>query len=196
MIFLKIEKLDNQTVRVVLSSNDLADFALTYESMNYSDEVTKKAILMIVRQIKQQTGLPVESVQLFIEAFPHEQDGCILYVNLIESMEEHRAMKRCGKGFETPIGVEFDTVEILAEACQQLLQEFGHLVTNSSLYLYQHRYRLLLYTYCKMEKKIIGLLSEYGRYLGKGALLSAFNQEHGKAIVSDHAIETIIKYLG
>lgn len=193
---MKIEKLDDQTVRVVLSSSDLADFALTYETMNYSDDITKQAILVIVRQIKQQTGLPVETVQLFIEAFPHEQDGCILYVNLIESMEEHRAMKRSGKSFETPIGVEFENLDILTDACQQLLQEFGHLVTNSALYLYERKYRLLLYTYCKMEGKIIGLLSEYGRYLGKGPVLSAFSQEHGEAIAPDHAIETIIKYLG
>lgn len=192
---MKIQKLDEKTVRVLLSAADLQQFQITYEQMNYSDEKTKQAILMIVRQIKSQTGLPVESVRLFIEAFPDEKNGCILYVNLIESSDEKK-MFRCERtSFDTPIGLEFDNIDILTDACTSLLHEFGHLITKSALYLYEGKYRLLLYTYCKMEKKIISLLEEYGTYLGKGSVLCAFIQEHSNAIASEHAVETIVTYL-
>lgn len=193
---MKIEKLDSKTVKVSLSSYDLENFHITYEEMDYSDDNTKRAILSIVRQIKSQTGLPVDTVKLFIEAFPNEDDGCILYINLMNPIGKNDPLKQERYSFDTPLILGFDDLETLTDASHRVLHDFGHLIIKSALYLYEDKYRLLLYTYCKMEKKIISLLKEYGVYMGKGSILCAFIKEHSKPICKERALETIVKYLG
>ncbi len=192
---LKIEIIDEKTIKILLSVQDMQEFHLTYEQMDYNDTVTRKAILSIVQKIRQDTPVDLEMSKLFIEAFPDKSGGCILYVNLIEP-RQLQSLKSGKQSFDTPLIFLLENIDLVAGVSSRLLQEYSHLIIHSSLYWLEKKYCLLLYTYCRMEKKIIYILSEYGSYLGKGAILSAFVQEHGKEILTDNAIETITQYLG
>ena len=137
----------------------------------------------------------MESGKLFVEAFPDENGGCILYVNVMNPLPEDQFSCRERSSFNTPLIFEFDTLDLLTAACSMLWNHDSHLMIKTSLYLYEKKYRLLIYTYCRMEQKIIPQLQEYGLYLGKGVVLSAFVKEHAKPILTDQAVETILKYL-
>lgn len=192
---LKIEIIDEKTIKILLSVEDMQEFHLTYEQMDYNDTVTRKAILSIVQKIRQDTTVDLEMNKLFIEAFPDTSGGCILYVNLIEA-QQMQSLKSGKQSFDTPLIFILENIDLVAGVSSRLMKEHSHLIIHSSLYQMEQRYYLLLYTYCRMEKKIICLLKEYGSYLGKGAILSAFVHEHGKEILKDNAIETITQYLG
>ncbi len=192
---LKIEIIDEKTIKILLSVQDMQEFHLTYEQMDYNDTVTRKAILSIVQKIRQDTPVDLEMNKLFIEAFPDTAGGCILYVNLIEP-QQMQSIKSGKQSFDTPLIFLLGNIDLVAGVSARLLQEYSHLIIHSSLYWMEERYCLLLYTYCRMEKKIICILKEYGSYLGKGAILSAFIREHGKEILNDNAIETITQSIG
>lgn len=192
---MKIEKIDEKTIRILLSAKDMEEYHITYEQMDYNDAATKRAILNIVQQIRQKSNIGIETGKLFVEAFPNEDGGCILYVNVIDPVTEEKFPCRERSSFDTPLVFEFDSIDFLTAACSRLWVHDSHLIIKTSLYLYEKKYRLLLYTYCRMEQKIIRLLQEYGHYLGKGAVLSAFVKEHAKPILTDRAVETVIEYL-
>jgi negative regulator of genetic competence, sporulation and motility len=194
VIFLKIEKIDEKTIRILLSAQDMEAYHITYEQMDYNDLATKRAILNIIQQVRQKANIAVEFSKLFVEAFPNDDGGCILYVNVSDSFTA-APVERKTTSFDTPLVFEFDSLNLLTAACSRLWIHDNHLMIKTSLYLYEKKYRLLLYTYCRMEQKIIQQLQEYGHYIGKGAVVAAFVKEHAKTILSEHAVETIVRYL-
>ena len=188
---MKIEQLNEQTIRILLSAADMEQMDLTYEELDYSNTATQRAVARILQRIRAQEGLLLDRRRLLIEAFPENGGGCVLYLNLLEDpagQERH--------SFDTPLVFGFDGLEELVAACGRLLDGSSHLITNSELFLSGKSYRLLLYTYCRMERRIIRLVREYGAYLGKGPVLCAFVKEHGKPLLSEHAVESIVSYLG
>ena len=191
----KFEKIDEQTIKIVLSLKDMSDYDLTYEQMDYNDLATRKAILKIIQKIQGKTGVSVESSKLFIETFPNTDGGCIMYINLLNPSEELGFPQKERQSFDTPLIFEINNIDLVVAAAKRLFKKQNHLIINSSLYLLGQKYHLLIYSYCRMEKRILRMTEEYGSYLGKGAILAAVTKEHAKEIVSDHAIETILHYL-
>lgn len=191
----KFEKIDEQTIKIVLTVKDMSDYDLTYEQMDYNDQTTRKAILKIIQKIQGKTGVSVESSKLFIETFPSTDGGCIMYINLLTPAEEQSYPQKRKQSFDTPLIFEVNTIDTVVDMAKRLFKKQNHLIINSALYLFENRYHLFIYSYCRMEKRIITIAEEYGTYLGKGAVLAAVTREHAKEITSDHAIETLLYYL-
>lgn len=189
---MKIEVLDHKTVKVFLSAADMQNFSLTYEQMDYHDPATRKAISQILHQLRGETDLNIDSCKLLVEAFPQEEGGCILYINLILPQAE----KSERNSFDTPLIFRLETIDSVAGVSKRLVSKYSHLLIHSSLYILEGNYFLLLYTYCRREHTIISVLEEYGTLFGKGAILSAFVQEHGQQILEKDAIEVIARQIG
>ena len=44
-----IEKIDNQTVKIILSTSDMKDFKISYDEMDYNNPVARKAIISLLK---------------------------------------------------------------------------------------------------------------------------------------------------
>lgn len=193
---MQIEPIDRHTIKVTLSLVDMQAYDLDYEQMDYSDPTTKKALLAIMRKVQQSTLVDIEDHKLFIEAFSHEDGGCVLYINVMHPIDQKRA-PRLRSSFDTPLIFGIDSIDGLTVVCHRVSNEYAHLIVNSAIYTTPPRgYALLLYTYCRSNARIIDSLAEHCAYLGKGAVLAAHYIEHGKEILDDRAIETWLSYLG
>ena len=155
-------------------------------------------ILELLRQIKQEMTIDFTRGKLFIEAFPYLNGGCVLYICTI-AMEndktESSASAARRTGFNTPLVFEFDDIDLLTDTCTRLLQQYSHIILRSALYLYENKYRLLIYSYFKLDNKIISLVKEYGHYIGKGTVQSSIVREHAKLLIENNAIEIVSQYL-
>lgn len=193
---MQIEQIDNRTVKIILTEEDMQQYSLTYEQMDYNDRTTRRAILNIMEQVQSRTSLDVEQNKLFIEAFPSDHGGCVLYINLVNAKENGKSFQKERPSFDTPLIFSLDTVDILAASCRRLFYDYAHLIIKSSLYTGDRSgYILLLYTYCRSNQRIINIMTEYGDYLGKGAVRAAHHKEHGRELITDNAIETILECL-
>jgi negative regulator of genetic competence, sporulation and motility len=191
----QIESIDSSTIKITLSHQDLSRLDITYEQMDYQDPATRKALLGLLRQAQTQTGLDLTESKLFVEAFPDENDGCILYINLVSPHPKDSGIYSKGCGFNTPLIFQMDTIEEVSGLCSRLQKGMNHLVVKSSLFSQDQAYWLLLYTYCRMEDRLIAAASEFGRYMGKGSILAAMVREHSREIIAKDAIETIAYWL-
>ena len=195
---MKIEQIDPQTIKVILTQTDMDSFDITYDDMDYKDPHTKQVILELLRQIKQEITIDFNSGKLFIEAFPYLNGGCVLYICTIalenEKAEPSASVSR-RTGFNTPLVFEFDDINLLTDTCSRLLQQYNHIILRSALYWYENKYRLLIYSYFKLDNKIISLVKEYGNYIGKGTVQSSIVREHAKLLIENNAIETVSQYL-
>lgn len=193
---MQIEQIDHRTVKIILSVEDMEQYALTYDQMDYNDRTTRRAILSIMEQVQSHTTLDVEQNKLFIEAFPGDGGGCVLYVNLVNVRDNGKTFQKERPSFDTPLIFQLDTVDILAASCKRLFYDYAHLIIKSSLYTGDRSgYVVLLYTYCRSNQRIINIMTEYGTYLGKGAVRAAHHKEHGRELITDNAIETILDCL-
>lgn len=189
---MKIELLDEKTVKVVLSNFDMIDLNLTYDEMDYKNPSTKRVILKLVDRIKREVALDLTAVKLYIEAFPYADGGCILYVNMLDLGDKAKVNgKRYKTSFDTPILFSFKDLSALGGVTKRLLNRYSHIILKNSLYYYNNNYYLILYTYFKMDLQLTHLLNEYGSFYGKGATQNAFIREHGKEIIESEAIETL-----
>lgn len=194
---MKIEQIDRQTIKVILSPLDMDRFDLTYEEMDYKDPNTKRVILELLHRIKQETDLDLNDGRLFVEAFPYLNGGCVLYICTVsgELPPKSRTVQKRTSGFNTPLVFGFKSLELLSAACEHLVLQYNHIILKSALYLYETEYRLLIYSYFKLDDRLIALVSEYGRYIGKGAVPSSVVKEHAKCLLDSGAIETISEKL-
>lgn len=189
---MRIEQIDQQTVKVVLTQDDMDSFDITYEEMDYQDPNTKRVLMELLQRIRDEMQMDLGGGRLFVEAFPYLDGGCVLYICNIPAEGDKRARPvKKPSGFNTPIVFEFENLSLLTAACGRLIQRYNHIILKSALYLYEEKYRLLLYSYFKQDEKLIALVSEYGRYVGKGAVQSSFVKEHAKLLLESNAVETL-----
>lgn len=189
---MKIEILDRQTVKIVLSEMDMEELAITYEEMDYSRPETRKLIMRLLNRVRDKTNMDFTGGKLFIEAFPSQEGGCILYLNLIEKP----ASKTATQGFSAPLIFQIGSLEELHKVCEKLFTRYHHLILKSSLYQSEQGYTLMLYSYYKLDEKLIAIVKEHGDLLGKGNIQKCLVEEHQRLLVKDKAIETIAKCLG
>lgn len=194
---MKIEPLDDKTVKVVLSKVDMDGFQLTYEEMDYKNPETKRVILKLIDEIRNQVDIDLSQGKLFIEAFPYADGGCILYVNVLDLTRaaDPRSPRKHRTSFDTPLIFVFDDLSSLAALSVRLNARYSHVILRNSLYLLDQKYYLMIYTYFKMDNEITHLLNEYGRFYGKGAVRSSIIKEHAKELLKSEATETLEKYL-
>ena len=189
MIELKIELLDDKTVKVLLSKDDMTMYNLRYEEMDYTDPKTKQVILTLIDEINKEVTINLVTDKLFIEAFPYADGGCILYVNMLGSFKSESITPPKNKsGFDTPLIFLVDDINLLGVLSNKLMTRYSHIILKSALYVWEQNYYLLLYTYFKMDSELINLICEYGTLYAKGNIQAAIVKEHAKELISNDAI--------
>lgn len=198
-----IELIDKTTVKVTLTKFDMEVFGVTYENMDYKQVHTKRLFNNIQNKIKQELNMNFFDKKLLIEAFPFEKNGCILYISSGESKNTINnfinnniaSFKNNKSTFNTPLIFDFENIENLISLCKILYGAYSHIILKSSLYYMHEKYKLLIYTYFKLDNKISMISEEFGTFCGKGPCPESLIQEHGNLIAEDNAIEIIVNYL-
>lgn len=195
---MKIEVINIQTIKVILKDSDMQKLKINYIDMDYDDPDTKNAIISILCHVKEEKNINLMEEKLFIEAFPTIYDGCILYINILSAKSNEPLIEdECNiekkSEFNTPLIFTFHNLDYLSEACSKVDFLYDHIILKNSLYHSNETYYLLIYTYFKLDDKIINIVKEYGSYLGKGNIKCAFVKEHCKNIINQDAIKKIIE---
>lgn len=186
-----MERLDDKTIKVLLSIIDMTELGLNYEQMDYQDQETKKAIMKIINKINVELSTNLSTGKLFIEAYPYADGGCILFINQVTLHTKDRATsKKYRIGFDTPILYAFKDINAIGALSKRIQAAYNHIIIKDSLYFSQSKgeYYLLIYTYFKMDDKLMHLLSEYGTFYGKGSIAQAVVKEHTKEIINCEAL--------
>lgn len=190
---MKIDIIDDKTIKVILSKIEMVGFNLSYEELDYKNPNTKIFLLNLVSRIKKDTSISFTSNKMFVEAFPYCDGGCILYLNLIESIKKEEKQSKLKASFDTPLIYKFKEMNHLLSICKILNQSYNHIILSNSLYKLNEYYYLLIYTYFKMDTKLKLLMNEYGTYSAKGAIGASMIKEHCAELIPSNAILELSK---
>lgn len=179
---MEIKRQSAGRLRVVLSSRDLERLGISYESLDYIDPVTRKALSQVLEQAERETGFSPGEERLLIEASPGEDGGCILTFTLLGSIG------RCRRQIYS-----FDGADPFLDALRCLYRQYGHRVFGSSAYRLGERYYLSLLPLDGAQGETLAFLKEYGQQedSSEGGILESYLAEHGQCLAQKDAVERL-----
>lgn len=188
---LNIEILNKHIIKITLSFKDMKNYNLTYEKINYNDKKTRQLIVNLLYKIKKTTKTDISKNQMFIEAFPTEENGCILYLNIINQKTIDNITN---SNINRPLILKFKQIQDFKNMCKILTKEncLNKILKNTLLQINNYPI-LIIYSHSEQLTKILPIFFEYGTIIGYGELNKKIIEEHCQLIIKNNAIETISK---
>lgn len=189
---MRMERLDDTTIKVILTTNDMEELELSYRDMDYNKPETKKAMTQIVSKINSELNINLNAQKLFIEAYPYADGGCILFVNLVNGTIPHKPKPAAfNKYLEMPVVYKVKTIDAVGNLSKRLLSQ--GFTGETALYFCKHKseYYLAINEATKLSTPVTLVLNEYGYFLGKGIVALAILNEHNTKLIEANAIEVI-----
>ena len=203
--------INSAKLKVMLSENDLRPYSLTCDTIDYSNDATKRAFRDILDTAKKKTGFDTEGAKVYIQVFPVRSGAvrgsgrcCELFVTKLPDSETGTEYKcRSGRDGDTSLTFGerepgsgqrkyifvFDSFDSLVGACRGLCS--CAVRSDSSAAAEGEKYYLTLFP--GWGGNALTFVGEFGRLLGAGTetLAEAYFSEHALYLLRTGAVETL-----
>lgn len=207
---MKIERIDENKIKVTISLHDLEERNIDFDSLNYNSPATQELFWDMMEQAEIQFGFDTSDSQLVIEAIPDSIEGFIVTISRVdgdgefESIHKYiknrftkkdlRNKKRNRKLYSALVIYSFESLEdvcLLSKKIQTLYTgESSLFKLKSTYYLTITKNNLLL-----MNPKIFdNLIGEFGSKVPNIALYEGYLNEYGTRMIEYNAVEVLNSY--
>lgn len=173
---MKIESLSNGCLRIWLSSQELARFGVSMETMEEQSRSTRQMLRELLNAAARQEGR--RCIPALAEAIP-VAGGCVLLLT---------PRRRAAGGAVVFRPRDLEALYTLAEQWQAVRG-----AACTSLYELDEEYRLVVSAAGRLSLPLRRLLCAYGEPLGSGAAAVAAVEEHGRLLCAGRALETLLR---
>jgi negative regulator of genetic competence, sporulation and motility len=177
---MNIQKEPSGSLRIDLTANELQNFQLTYQLLDYNTPKTRQFFHRLLENAGNITDFPKGNGKLLIEVFPAPKQGCTVYFTRL--LKKQKRYKR-----KPPAIYIFPDSESLLTAVEHLQNTPK---VKSELYRIEQKYYLIL------QEQSPGILTEYGERLTFSRPTLSHIREHGNLLASPLAVQTILTGLG
>lgn len=199
---MKIEKLTENKIRVVLNSNDLKLKNIDMKSLSKALE-KQTFFIGVLEKAKEQLGFETDGHKLLIETFTFNDDIIIFTITKYLYNEKKKTIvkKEILNNTTADRIYTFKDFDEFCSFCNCIKNSsnlnYKILSKNVSLYLYKNTYYLLIKninTSYKNQKLFFSLISEFSKTLPFSSTFENRLIEYGKEIIKKNAIDKGIKY--
>lgn len=207
---MKIEKINDNKIKVTISLSDLEERNLDFNSLNYNSPAAQELFWDMMEQAEIQFGFDTSDSQLVIEAIPDSDEGFIITISRVdedgdfESIHKYiknrftkkdlRNKKRTRKLYSALVIYSFDNLE---DVCQLSKKIHPVYTGESTLYKLKNTYYMtmtknnLLMSNPKIFDSLVG---EYGAKVPNMALYEGYLNEYGTRMIEYNAVEVLNSY--
>ena len=207
---MKIEKLTENKIRIVLNIEDLETNNIDFESVLNNTPETQTLILSILNQAEREIGFYTKDSKILIEALASFDGNFVFTITKTSpsltstasfSRPKPQARRKTFKIDSNNIIYSFQSFDEFCDFCKALHIEFlSHeslklICRNTSLYFYKNTYYLLISginTNYKHLNLFFSVISEFTDRIENYKNFDAKLIEHGKVIFKKHAISNTI----
>lgn len=210
---MKIEKLTENKIRIILKSEDFKDKNIDLHTIMTKTAESQGLFLEILNKAKKEVGFDTEGCKLLIEAFSSSDDIYVFTVTKFSPEKEDTNKINSNKRLKvkrkqiTPTSkmsiYEFSNFDNFTCFCELLnnskVINLRGLMQTSTLYIYKNLYYLVITNMNSKHKNIKSFnsyITEFGKIVSNSESFVHKLQEHGKVIMKKNAIYTGIKYFG
>ncbi len=183
-----IEIISSNTIKIILNENDMSLYDISFDKLDRSNPETKRLLIDLIDNIKDEKNIDLSSERLFVEAFPKDDGGCLLYLSILNSNVKVTPEK---SSLYITLICKIDSPEVLLEVTSKIYEMFNHILHNSELYYSDGTYQLILQIFKKADKKLRTILGEFCQISGNSEIEASAIREHYTCIFPINAIEEI-----
>ena len=206
---MKFEKLNENKLRIIISSQDLLDKHIDFHSFMSNSLETQDIFLDILDKAEKEVGFITKNHKVRIEAFAMNNEDFIFTVTKLSEKNEKEIYKQTKLKFKRKKTENSILQSVYKFACFDDFLSFTASLKNSNiknigifsksviLYTYKNNYYLVLNNIneqYKYNKKIFTLLTEFSSYINNSELFASKLVECGKIYFKNNAIKTCQKY--
>jgi adapter protein MecA 1/2 len=200
---MKIERINENKIRVILSFDDLIDREIALDSFNYNSPETQELFWDLMEQAEDELGFDAQESQLCIEAISDTEQGFIITVTRVDDEGEFESYHKYVKSrlrkrdlnvrrkvtstiSKTTI-YAFDSLSDLCQACAHIRPLFAG---ASSAFKCDPAYYLVIdcSEVQSLEKQLSAILDEFGDRAQNGNFFAGYLNEYGTCLVNGHAV--------
>ncbi len=181
---MEIKRTSHHSLSIYLLAADLEELGITYDSIDHRNLRTRLAIQQLLETALAQTGFDPQGHQLLIEAYPVEDDGCLLFFTLSDLIHKEERARSA-----EPTLFLFSTFEQLCQACHSLTE-----APPSALYWQNGQYILSLNLTAEQLQKTKKISDFQGKIAADSTLLLAELQEQKCCLLPEKAVQQLCQY--
>ncbi|AGC67353.1 negative regulator of genetic competence [Thermoclostridium stercorarium subsp. stercorarium DSM 8532] len=198
---MRIEKISENKIRIFVSFDDLEERDIDLSSFNYNSPETQELFWDLMEQAELELGFETNESQLCIEAVTDVDQGFIITITKIDDDSDFESIqkfiknrykkndikfkKKTGGAGSTVMIYNVESFEDLCNLCARLKPVYSG---ESSAYLCEGSYYLVLKRMDDNEYRIESILSEYGDRVLNVTFLEGYLNEYGKLMVGNDAV--------
>lgn len=195
---MKIEKVDDNKVKITLSFEELEMRNITLSDIEKNNAAAKNLFTSLIEETNLDEDFKFENSQLFIEASADNNNTFILTITKIEDLPDINKYSRQNPKVLYKIDshlFEFPSLDTILEFCE-IAKEENLFFGKNTLYKYNDKYFILFSETAIKNKKFIKtyvMLSEYcTRYFSYDLFYTTI-KEKGLVVIANRAIQKLMK---
>lgn len=207
---MKIEKINENVIKVTISMNDLEARNIDLNALNYNSPAAQELFWDMMEQAEEQFGFNLSDSQLIIEPTPDSNDGFIITITKVdedgdfESIQKYiksklkksdlRVKKKSRKVCSPVVVYSFAGIDDICLLAKKLESIY---CGDSTLYKCRDTYYMTL-TRSSLQtpdSKLLELcLGEYGKKVPNISFFEGYLEEYGDKIIDGNALEILRQY--
>lgn len=194
---MKIEKLTENKIRVVVNSSDFK-----FDNLNL-DNFKQTFIINLLERAKKEVGFETDGYKLLIETYSSNDDFIAFIITKYFSLEKKIPVvkRKLPKLNENNFLYKFDSFKEFCEFCNCINKtknfNIKNLSKNINLYNYKNTYYLLLNNInncCINKITLFSILSEFSKPLKFSNTFENKLIEYGNLIIEKNTVEQALRY--
>lgn len=210
VIFMKIERISENKIKITISNQDLSDRNISVDTLNYNSREARELFWDMMQKAELEFGFTTQDAQLCIEATPHSSEEFVITITKIEeefddafhSIQKYiknkykksdLVVKKRSKKISSPLLIySFHNMQDLKKLTQRILD---HYIGHSILYRASNVYYLILYKNAwRSTYPLTPILQEYGNRVSYVNFCEGFLNEYATKIATENALNVIAEY--
>ena len=178
----KIVRIENDRIKVVLSESDLLDMNINFADIRPESDEMNSFLTKIIKAVSDETGLFIEEGQIMVDSAKDE--GCVevFVTRLCNPERAKKRSRRCDR-------VIFE-VASFGELCDMMCAVNEKILKRMCIYRYKTGF------YISVPKFPLPLaLCEFSKRCRKNRILEAVLLEHGEVVAKDEEVRNLAEVI-
>lgn len=206
---MKIEKLNENKIRITLNLTDLEENHIDFHSFMSNSIESQKIFLDMLDKAEKEVGFVTENYRVMIEALAMSNGNFVLTVTRFEPEKANTTYKKKKVNIKRKVSLVdtkkaiycFNSFDEYCSFCgflsNNVLKYMNDFADAMSLYEYNDKYYLVIsniHVNNNLLKTFCSSITEFARFIEDANLFENKLHEYGNLIMKDNAIDTCIKH--
>ncbi len=184
---LRILRISGETIKIVLSQNDLKMLEIDFSKCDKNSPEAKKLVDILINILKR-SGFYDLGNKIYVEIFEEFTGGCVVFIT---KKENNKPQKESSAKSVFEVMFQTNSINELIKLSVDLKKRIGTFINSSLLYFSDNNYRLLITFPKSYLKQAAKALKKIKCRISNDRLVIEQTKEHYSLLINSNALNKI-----